>query len=149
MYSGNITDTHNWSQELKKTLYNHLDLAERGVVKLFMEIRKHYHGDDMLDFLLCVPERVFQPKSCSYVKLVPASYLASVVLAQPKDNSYITAEKDADGNLQIPAGQYLLFCFYICWYMQKKGLIKNLLEMETFLALNQRICNLFNRNKNS
>lgn len=116
-----IKDTLAWDDALTKSVWSHptlKDEQDRGLVKMYLSIRRVYHGDDMFGFL--VGTTMKDTTADGKAVILPAnSYIASiarsssVVLFQENNKTFVDAQK----------------CFFIVFTLTHGMLILDLIDM--------------------
>lgn len=74
-------DTSSWSRELEENVYRHPSLKseqERGLAKLYITLRRCYHGESVMGYFLQCAEEVDE-KVGKYVRLKKGTYVNSIV----------------------------------------------------------------------
>jgi hypothetical protein len=102
-------DTSKFSDLLIQNIIYHPDFieSERGLVKLWVSVRKVWHEDDIMPALLMQGKRLNENTT-----FVDAShYLASVLRNQPLAGKMYTI--DTNGNITIDRTSFFVFCLSI------------------------------------
>jgi hypothetical protein len=137
-------DTSKFSDLLIKNIIYHPDFSEqeRGMVKLWLSVRKVWHDDDIMPAFLM--QGTLVNENTTFVD--GTHYLASVLRNQPQAGKMY--EIDKDGNVTIDRTSFFVFCLSIGVQLSTLNLLRQEEAKEIqVMALNLKIINKIDKIK--